>query len=115
MTKETVCILQVAQVLPRRKQEKSQIALAKNMDNRSRSRSSLELVNLARAAYAAPELDTLLSGHPHSASVCTICRSLRSGVEDWLFVAVGSKYLRLRGALIAAALVADTQAMGLER
>jgi len=50
-----------------------------------------------------------------SASVCTICRSLRSGVEDWLFVAVGSKYLRLCGALIAAALVADIQAMGLER
>lgn len=49
------------------------------------------------------------------APACTICRSLRSGVEDCLFVPVGSKYLCLCGALIAAALVADIQAMGLER
>ena len=55
----------------------------------------LKLVNLARAAYGAPELETLVGGQPHSASLCPIGRSLRKGVEDWLFVAVGSKYLRL--------------------
>ena len=65
------------------------------MDNRGQNSSVLRLVNLARAAYGAFELKTLLSGEPHSASVCSIGRSLRSGVEDWLFVAVGSKYLRL--------------------
>jgi hypothetical protein len=65
------------------------------MDNRGQNSSVLRLVNLARAAYGALELETLLSGQPRSASVCTIGRSLRSGLEDWLFVAVGSKYLRL--------------------
>jgi hypothetical protein len=65
------------------------------MANSNRSERVLELVNLARAAYGAHELESLLSGQPHSASVCTIGRSLRSGVEDWLFVAVGSEHLRL--------------------
>jgi hypothetical protein len=65
------------------------------MDNRDRNRSVLEFVNLARSAYGAPGLKTLVSGRPHSASVCAIGRSLRSGVEHWFFVAVGSKCLRL--------------------
>ena len=65
------------------------------MDNRGQSGSILKLVNLARAAYGAPELKTLLGGQPHSASFCSIGRSLRSGVEDWLFVAVGTRHLRL--------------------
>jgi hypothetical protein len=65
------------------------------MDSPDPTRCVLRLVNLARAAYDAVELKRLLSGQPHSASVCAVGRSLRSGAEDWLFVAVGSKYLRL--------------------
>jgi hypothetical protein len=65
------------------------------MDIQDPNRSVLRLVNLARAAYGAVELKSLLTGQPHSASGCVIGRSLRWGVEDWLFVAVGSKYLRL--------------------
>jgi hypothetical protein len=67
----------------------------RNMDNRDRSGSVLKLVNLARAAYGAPDLKSLLIGQRYSASLCPIGRSLRRGVEDWLFVAVGCKYLRL--------------------
>jgi hypothetical protein len=65
------------------------------MDNSVHGRTVLKLVNQARAAYGALELGTLLSGQPHSASFCPIGRSFRSGVEDWLFVALGSKHLRL--------------------
>ncbi len=65
------------------------------MENLGQSNSILKLVNLARGAYGANNLETLLRGQPHSASFCTIGRSLRNGVEDWLFVAIGSKYLRL--------------------
>jgi len=65
------------------------------MENRGQNNSVLKLVNLARGAYGASKLETLLRGQPHSASFCTIGRSLRSGVEEWLFVAIGSKYLRL--------------------
>ena len=55
----------------------------------------LELVNMARASYGAPELEALLPGQPRSASFCPIGRSLRKGVEEWLFVAVGTRYLRV--------------------
>jgi hypothetical protein len=55
----------------------------------------LELVNLARSTYGADELESLLPGQPLSASFCPLGRSLRSGVGDWLFVAVGTKHLRL--------------------
>jgi hypothetical protein len=65
------------------------------MDHRDRRGSVLKLVNLARAAYGAPDLKSLASGQRHSASVCAIGRSLRSGVEDWLFVAVGRTHVRL--------------------
>jgi hypothetical protein len=67
------------------------------MDTQIRTRSVLRLVNLARAAYGAPDLKVLVSGQPHRVSACAVGRSLSSGVEDWLFVAVGSKYLRLGG------------------
>jgi hypothetical protein len=66
-----------------------------NMEGGDRSGPVLKLVNLARAAYGAFELETLLSGQPRSASFCPIGRSLRKGVEDWLFTAVGTKYLRI--------------------
>jgi hypothetical protein len=56
---------------------------------------ALKLVNLARATYDAFQLNTLLKGQAQSASLCPIGRSLRIGVEDWLFVAVGTKYLRV--------------------
>jgi hypothetical protein len=65
------------------------------MDSLDPARCVLRLVNLARAAYGAVELKSLLSGQPHSASVCAVSRSLRSGAEDWLFVAVGGTHLRL--------------------
>jgi hypothetical protein len=65
------------------------------MNNRVQIGSVLKLVNLARAAYGAFDLETVLGGEPHSASFCAIGRSLRSGVEDWLFVAIGSTHLRL--------------------
>jgi hypothetical protein len=65
------------------------------MDNRVQIGSVLKRVNLARAAYGAFDLETLLGGEPHSASFCAIGRSLRSGVEDWLFVSIGSAHLRL--------------------
>jgi hypothetical protein len=65
------------------------------MDNSGLGSSVLKLVNQARAAYGALELETLPSGQPHSASFCPIGRSFRSGVGDWLFVALGSKHLRL--------------------
>jgi len=55
----------------------------------------LELVNLARRTYGGAELDGLLPGEPLSASFCPLGRSLRSGVGDWLFVAVGTRHLRL--------------------
>jgi len=50
---------------------------------------------MARASYGAPELDALLPGQPRSASFCPIGRSSRKGVEEWLFVAVGTRYLRV--------------------
>ncbi len=65
------------------------------MDNRDRSAQVLKLVNLARATYGAPELESLPGGQIRSALYCPIGRSLRTGVEDWLFVTVGSKHLRL--------------------
>ena len=65
------------------------------MENLGQGNSVLKLVNLARGAYGASKLETLLRGQRHSPSFCTIGRSLRSGVEDWLFVAIGSRYLRL--------------------
>jgi hypothetical protein len=55
----------------------------------------LELVNQARATYDASELKRLLPGQVQSASFCPIGRSLRAGVEDWLFTAVGTKFLRV--------------------
>lgn len=55
----------------------------------------LKLVNLARCTYGAAELERLLPGEPLSASFCPVGRSLRNGAEDWLFVAVGNKHLRL--------------------
>lgn len=55
----------------------------------------LELVNRARATYDARDLTSLLPGQLHSASFCPLGRSLRAGVEDWLFAAVGTKYLRV--------------------
>src|SRR5437879_1085055 len=66
-----------------------------DMDNSDLGRRVLELVNLARATYGAFALETLLRGQPRSASFCPIGRSLRIGVEYWLFVAVGTKYLRV--------------------
>jgi hypothetical protein len=65
------------------------------MDNSDLGRRVLELVNLARATYGAFALETLLRGQPRSASFCPIGRSLHIGVEYWLFVAVGTKYLRV--------------------
>jgi hypothetical protein len=65
------------------------------MDSRDRSEQVLKLVNLARATYGAAELEALPRGELHSAPFCPIGRSLRRGVEDWLFVTVGSKHLRL--------------------
>jgi len=59
------------------------------------SKRVLELVNLARRTYGADELESLLPGQPLSASFCPLGRSLRSGVGDWLFVAVGTNHLRL--------------------
>lgn len=55
----------------------------------------LKLVNLARASYGAFELEALQKGETQSASFCPIGRSLRKGVEDWLFAAVGNKHLRV--------------------
>jgi hypothetical protein len=55
----------------------------------------LKLINQARKAYGAFELKNLQPGKPRTASHCPVCRSLRAGVEDWLFVAVGSKHLRV--------------------
>ena len=40
-------------------------------------------------------MKSLLSGQPLSASFCPLGRSLRAGVEDWLFVALGTKFLRV--------------------
>src|SRR5262245_56930396 len=65
------------------------------MNSRDRSGRVLKLVNLARPTYGAFELETLLRGQLQSASFCPIGRSLRRGVEDWLFVAVGTKHLRV--------------------
>lgn len=65
------------------------------MDSRNRSEQVLKLVNLARATYGASELEALPGGELHSAPFCPIGRSLRKGVEDWLFATVGSKHLRL--------------------
>jgi hypothetical protein len=65
------------------------------MDSRNGSEQILRLVNLARATYWASELEALPGGELHSAPFCPIGRSLRRGVEDWLFVTVGSKHLRL--------------------
>jgi hypothetical protein len=65
------------------------------MDSRDGSRQVLKLVNLARATYGATQLDSLSGGQVHRALFCPIGRSLRRGVEAWLFVTVGSKHLRL--------------------
>lgn len=55
----------------------------------------LELINQVRATYDAPQLASLLPGQLRSASFCPVGRSLRAGVEKWLFVAVGTKLLRV--------------------
>ena len=65
------------------------------MNDLERSEKVLRLVNLARASYGAPQLETLEVGEPHSAPFCPIGRSLRRGVDDRLFVTVGSRHLRL--------------------
>jgi hypothetical protein len=65
------------------------------MDSSDRTSQVLKLLNLARATYGASELKSLSGGELHSAPFCPIGRSLRVGVEDWLFVTVGSKHLRL--------------------
>jgi hypothetical protein len=65
------------------------------MGHGDRSVSLLKLVNLARATYGVFELETLPMGQLQSAPFCPIGRSLRRGVEDWLFVAVGTTHLRL--------------------
>lgn len=65
------------------------------MDRRDRSEQVLKLVNLARGTYGASDLEALAGGELHSAPFCPIGRSLRKGVENWLFVTVGSKHLRL--------------------
>jgi hypothetical protein len=65
------------------------------MDNRSESEQVLKLVNMARATYGAYALEALPQGELHSAPFCPIGRSLRRGAEDWLFVTVGSKHVRL--------------------
>ena len=62
------------------------------MDSRNQV---LKLVNLARATYGASQLESLSGGQTQSAPFCPIGRSLRRGVEAWLFVTVGSKHLRL--------------------
>ena len=77
------------------------------MNDGIKSRSVLKLVNLARAAYGANELETLIRGQLRSASFCTIGRSLRFGAEEWLFIAVGSRYLRLWALGKDSAAVAD--------
>ena len=65
------------------------------MDSPDPGEKALKLVNLARAAYGAPELESLPGGQIRNALYCPVGRSLRKGVEDWLFVTVGSKHLRL--------------------
>jgi hypothetical protein len=65
------------------------------MDSRDRTGQVLKVVNLARATYGASELKSLPGGQIRSAPFCPIGRSLRRGVEDWLFITVGSRHLRL--------------------
>lgn len=55
----------------------------------------LDLVNQARSTYDAPQLIELLPGEVRSASFCPLGRSFRAGVENRLFTAVGTKYLRV--------------------
>ena len=65
------------------------------MDTNDLAQRVRRLVNLARATYGGFELDALLRGKIQSASFCPIGRSMRIGVEHWLFVAVGTKHLRV--------------------
>ncbi len=55
----------------------------------------LDLINQARGTYDAFPLERLLPGQIRSASFCPLGRSLRVGVEDRVFAAVGTKHLRI--------------------
>jgi hypothetical protein len=55
----------------------------------------LRLINAAREAYGCAPLDTIPRGERASPSFDPIARAFRAGADDWLFLAVGSNWLRL--------------------
>jgi hypothetical protein len=55
----------------------------------------LMLINAAREAYGCAPLDSLPRGERASPSFDPIARAFRAGADDWLFLAVGSNWLRL--------------------
>jgi hypothetical protein len=55
----------------------------------------LRLINAAREAYGCAPLDSIPRGERASPSFDPMARAFRSGADDWLFLAVGSNWLRL--------------------
>jgi hypothetical protein len=55
----------------------------------------LRLINAAREAYGCAPLDSIPRGERASPSFDPMARAFRAGAEEWLFLAVGSNWLRL--------------------
>jgi hypothetical protein len=59
------------------------------------SKQVLMLVNAAREAYGCAPLDSIPRGERASPSFDPMARAFRAGADDWLFLAIGSNWLRL--------------------
>jgi hypothetical protein len=55
----------------------------------------LRLINAARTAYGCGPLDAIPRGERASPSFDPMARAFRAGADEWLFLAVGSNWLRL--------------------
>lgn len=55
----------------------------------------LRLINLARAAYGCAPLDAIPRGERASPSFDPMARAFRTGADEWLFLALGSRWLRI--------------------
>ncbi len=55
----------------------------------------LRLINAAREAYGCAPLDSIPRGERASPSFDPMARAFRAGADQWLFLAVGSNWLRL--------------------
>lgn len=55
----------------------------------------LKLINAAREAYGCAPLDAIPRGERASPSFDPVARAFRTGADEWLFLALGSRWLRI--------------------